>query len=99
MSKLKELMESEIQLKMPVMVGNISQKEDKTGAPYLMVDLIDGESVITARIFKTDKANCVLPQEPFWMRPLLPVSITVRWVTSSTATHWLRQINTIRPIF
>ena len=58
MSKLKELMESEIQLKMPVMVGNISQKEDKTGAPYLMVDLIDGESVITARIFKTDKANC-----------------------------------------
>lgn len=58
MSKLKELMENEIQLKMPVMVGNISQKEDKTGAPYLMVDLIDGESVITARIFKTDKANC-----------------------------------------
>lgn len=55
---LKTLLNEEGKETLTVMAGVISEKEDKTGAPYIMVDLLDGESIATARIFKTSKEDC-----------------------------------------
>lgn len=54
---LKEFIDEEKREEITVMVGNISEKEDKYGNPYLMVDLLDGESQITARIFRMNMEN------------------------------------------
>lgn len=56
--KINEFINVEGNFVTTALVRSISEKEDRNGNPYIMVEISDGESIITARMFNASEETC-----------------------------------------
>lgn len=55
---IKEIQKIESNIQEPLMVRSISDKTDKNNKPYIVVDVTDGEEVLSVRIFGCSSKDC-----------------------------------------